>query len=365
MVQLLLTGSRSKFCHLLKLLLVAAFLLVPAWAKISKRPEKLAPPPQLLMDGGRKLSWERSFSAEREVRKKPGIFGKILNFVAGDPEYHYLVRPYSIVSDSHGRVIITDPGAQGIHIFDFEGQKYKFIQRKDARHDPLREPQCVAVDAEDNFYVTDSEAGKIFVFGANGKLRKVMGSLKGGEGLFKRPTGIAVDSAAGRIYVSDTLRNQVFILDMNGAVLKTIGENGSDPGQFNYPTEILLNGENLAVVDAMNFRVEVFDRSGNFKYAVGKLGDDIGTMFRPKGIGFDSEGHLYVVEGLRGTVQVFNREGQLLYYFGGQGAAAGQFLLPSGLFIDHKDRIFVVDSYNRRVQVFQYQGVSKKAGGME
>ena len=106
----------------------------------------------------------------------------------------------------------------------------------------------------------------------------------------------------------------------------------------------------------MNFRVQVFDRSGTFQYAIGKIGDSTGAMFRPKAAGVDSEGDLYVVDALWGVVQVFNRQGQLLYHFGSQGTHAGEFQLPAGLFIDHDDRIFVVDSYNRRVQVFHYFG---------
>ena len=35
----------------------------------------------------------------------------------------------------------------------------------------MRAPQCVAVDAQDNIYVTDSEAGQIFVFEPSGKYR--------------------------------------------------------------------------------------------------------------------------------------------------------------------------------------------------
>ena len=101
-------------------------------------------------------------------------------------------------------------------------------------------PQCVAVDAQDNIYVTDSESGKIFVFNADGKFQRTIGSLKGGEGFFKRPTGIAVDSAAQRIYVTDTLRNKIFVLDMQGNVLQTIGKNGDGKGEFNYPTELRL-----------------------------------------------------------------------------------------------------------------------------
>jgi DNA-binding beta-propeller fold protein YncE len=115
------------------------------------------------------------------------------------------------------------------------------------------------------------------------------------------------------------------------------------------------------VGDAMNFRVQVLDRSGTFRYAIGKAGDGAGWMFRPKGIGFDSEGHLYVVDAQWGMVQVFDREGRLLYYFGQRGTGAGQFQLPTGIDIDRKDRIYVVDSFNRRVQVFRYYALAHAA----
>ncbi len=120
-------------------------------------------------------------------------------------------------------------------------------------------------------------------------------------------------------------------------------------------------GRELMVVDAMNFRVQVFDRSGSFQYAIGKIGDSPGAMFRPKGVGVDSEGDLYIVDGLWGMVQVFNRQGQLLYNFGAPGTHAGEFQLPAGLFIDRDDNVFVVDSFNRRVQVFHYVGLNKPA----
>jgi DNA-binding beta-propeller fold protein YncE len=170
-----------------------------------------------------------------------------------------------------------------------------------------------------------------------------------------------VDSAAQRIYLTDTLRDEVFILDMEGRVLQIIGKAGRAEGEFNLPTELRLDGPRLLVVDAMNFRVQVFDRAGAFQYAIGTIGDSAGAMFRPKAVGIDSEDHLYVVDALWGVVQVFNREGQLLYYFGSKGTHAGEFQLPAGLFIDHDDRVFVVDSFNRRVQRFQYVGLKMPA----
>lgn len=320
--------------------------------------------PDLLLDGGRKLKFERIISNDRDAHTKRGFWTKMLDVVAGAPDLHFLVRPYSVVTDSRGRVIISDPGAQGVHIFDFAQQKYKFLSRPDKSKDAMLAPQCVAVDARDNIYITDSESGKIFVFDAGGKYQHAIGSLKGGEGFFKRPTGIAVDSAEQRIYVTDTLRNQIFMLDMQGNVLRKIGKTGTGDGEFNYPTELRLDGRNLIVVDAMNFRVQVLNLQGEFQYGIGKLGDGAGDMFRPKGVGIDSEGHLYVVEGRRAQVQVFDRQGQLLYYFG-NGSGIGEFQMPAGLFIDGSDQVFVADSYNRRVQVFRYFGVKRANGGMQ
>jgi DNA-binding beta-propeller fold protein YncE len=342
--------------------ILALLLVAPAWSR-SKEKEALAPQvgPELQMDGGRRLTYEGFFSSERELHAKRGFWKKVLDVVVGAPDYRRLLRPYSIAADSRGRVIVTDPGAAGIHIFDFTEKKYKFLYRWDRDKDPMLTPQCVAVDAQDNFYVTDSVSGKIFVFDSSGKFRHVIGSVKGGEGYFKRPTGIAVDSKAQRIYVTDTLRDKVFILDLQGNVLTSFGKRGTGTGEFNLPTEVHLQGDNVAVVDAMNFRVEFFDHAGAYRFSIGTLGDELGQVFRPKGVAFDSEGHLYVVEGLANVVQVFNRESQLLYYFGQRGSGPGEFQLPAGLFIDRDDRIFVVDSFNRRIQIFHYYGLPKRA----
>jgi len=350
------------------LLLITPFLVTSAWAAKKSDPPGVPGPPDLLLEGGRKLTFEGSFGSEKEVLGKQNFWTRVLNVVAGEPEYRMVVRPYSIAVDSHGRAIVTDPGAAGVHIFDFARHKYKFIERRENERrekekDAMLAPQCVALDAQDNIYVTDSESGKIFVFDPSGKYRRVIGSLKGGEGYFKRPTGIAVDSAAQRIYVTDTLRDQIYVLDMQGQVLQTIGKHGNGSGEFYYPTELHLDNNNLLVVDAMNFRVQWFGRDGNAQGSMGQIGDSPGQMFRPKGVAVDSEDHLYIVDGLSGMVQVFDREGRLLYFFGKRGVRLGEFQLPAGLFIDHDDRVFVVDSFNRRVQVFHYHGLAKPAPG--
>lgn len=344
-------------------LAVCAVSLVGTLSALGKsKSTQVATPPDLLLEGNRKLTFVQSFSSERETRGKAGFWTKLLDAVAGEPDYHRMIRPYGVAVDSRGRIIVTDPGAEGVHIFDFAAHKYKFLDRHEKSKNPMRSPQAVAVDAQDNIYVTDSEAGDIFVFDSHGNFRRTIGSLRGGEGYFKRPTGIAIDSEARKIYVTDTLRDQIFVLDMEGTVLGTIGKHGGGPGELYFPTELYLSKSGLTVVDAMNFRVQFFSSGGTAQGSIGYLSDSLGGLFRPKGVSIDSEGHIYVVDGLWGVVQVFDRQGQLLYYFGKRGAGLGEFQLPSGLFIDKNDRIYIADSYNGRVQVFQYYGITRAEG---
>ncbi|MGA2131504.1 MAG: 6-bladed beta-propeller [Bryobacteraceae bacterium] len=360
MVQFLLSSTR-KTGHGRAAMGLALLLLAPG--PVSARPHARAPvpadAPQLEMDGGRRLVFEGNFSSERDLRGKRGFWTKLKDAFAGEPEYRSLVRPYGVAADSRGRIIVTDPGSYGVHIFDFAQRKYKFLSHA-AGENALRAPQCVAVDRQDRIYVTDSDAGKIFVFLGDGKLQRVIGELKGGEGIFKRPTGIAVDSEAQRIYVSDSWRNKIFVLDMQGSVVETIGKSGRGPGEFNMPTELRLDGPDLVVVDSMNFRVQVLDRSGAFRY---ELKSDGGAdIFRPKGVAVDSEGHVYLADAFHNIVQVFDREDRLLYYFG-KDAGIGDFQLPAGLFIDSSNRILLVDSYHRRVQMFHYFGPALAPSG--
>jgi DNA-binding beta-propeller fold protein YncE len=361
--RLILAHALRSFCPLL---LTGALLLslAPAFALERSKIPADKPWPELLLEAGRKLTYQQSIQSERDVSGKQGLWSKLAGIVAGPPEFREMVRPYGIAVDSHGRVIVTDPAISAVHIFDVAKRKYKLIDRWDKSKDPMIAPQCVAVDEKDNIYITDSEAGKVFVFDPQGKTRKVFGSLKRGEGFFKRPTGIAIDRGTHRVYVTDTLADRVYILDADGRVLRSFGQHGEERGEFNFPIEVQVKDGVVAVVDAMNFRVQLFDRDGNFEAQIGTSGDPAGGIYRPRGVGIDSEDHIYIVDSELGMVQIFDRRGRLLYRFG-NGTNFGQFLLPAGLFIDQNDRVYLVDSYNRRVQVFQYHALQQTTIGVQ
>jgi len=107
-------------------------------------------------------------------------------------------------------------------------------------------------------------------------------------------------------------------------------------------------------VDSGNFRVQIFDREGNFMRMFGSVGILPGQFARPKGISLDPDGHIYVVDGAFGNFQIFTREGRILLAVGTVGVEPGQFVLPIGIAFDVDGKLYVVDQLNRRIQVFQY-----------
>jgi DNA-binding beta-propeller fold protein YncE len=334
------------------LLIVAA--VAAASRRDGQRPVQSSAPREVVaLEGGRRVDFLRAFSSESDLAPHRSFWKRALDVIVGPPEYHRLVRPYGITTDSRGRILITDPGDLAVHVFDFEKKKY--LRMEEGKGGVrFRSPIGIAVDAQDNIYVTDSVLGKIFVFDAQGKFRRYIGAISKDEGYFKRATGIAIDKQRGEIYVTDTLRDKIFVMDLEGHPLREFGARGSGPGEFNFPTEVVLHGEEVLVVDAMNFRVQILDRQGRYQGQVGKLGNNVGGVFRPKGLGVDSENNIHLVDGMFETVQVFDRLGALLYYFGHVGGAPAEFQLPSGLWIDSEDRIYIADSYNQRVQIFQF-----------
>jgi len=340
--------------------LVLAPVVMTAGNRAESNNESARPFTLLQLEGGRRLEFVRAFSSEKEVNPKRSFWNKLVDFVAGEPEWHQLVRPYGIATDSRGRIIVSDPGALGVHVFGFEKKEYRFLGG--SKQQALQSPIGVAVDAQDNIYIADSLLGKIFVFSSSGKFLRYIGDIRG-EGFFKRPTGLAIDKAAARLYVTDTLRHKIYVTTLEGTVLGSFGGRGDAAGQFNFPTEIVVKGEELLVVDAMNFRVQILDHQGNFRGKFGTAGDAVGSIFRPKGLSLDSNGNIFVVDAALEAVQVFDRQGRLLFAFGRSGTAPGQFELPSGLSIDGQNRIFVADSYNHRVQEFKFVVAARASEG--
>ncbi len=91
-----------------------------------------------------------------------------------------------------------------------------------------------------------------------------IGNQKDANYLFYKITDIQV-SKNGDIYISDSGNYRVQCFDKNGNYLLTIGRKGQGPGEFNHPFELQIEGEtgNIYVNDDLR-KIKIFDKEGNY-----------------------------------------------------------------------------------------------------
>jgi DNA-binding beta-propeller fold protein YncE len=296
----------------------------------------------------KRIAFVKTVSKPEDLNIRPGFLKRVVNYIVGRGAAS-MVSPYGIATDAQGRLYVVDTFLKRIHVFDAAGNQYFFFP---ADRTMLASPVGIAIDKDGVIYITDSKKGAVFIFKDNGKT--FLSTI--GGGIFKRPTGIAVNPKTSELLVIDTLQSRVFRFDLSNRSPKgSFGTDGATNGLFHYPTNIFvtLTGD-IIVSDALNFRVQVFSPEGRFRFTFGRMGDVPGTFSRPKGVAADSDGNIYVVDALFDNIQVFDKKGRLLMAFGKHGTGYGEFWLPTGIYIDNNDLIYVSDSSNRRVQIFKY-----------
>ncbi|CAG1065680.1 Serine/threonine-protein kinase PknD [uncultured bacterium] len=343
-------GSPSRLGTAAASLCLAFGLLSCSSAPVKDSPALLTPQTPLIWPSPpepAKISYISAITRPADIGANQGFFKKLSEFILG-ADNDDIVKPYGVAVDGLGRLIVADTALRRVHVYDIKKKDYFFMD-KPGKEEFLT-PIAAAIDSENRVFVTDSGAGKVFVFSSKGKYVK---SFKAGS----RPTGIAINRAAGLVYVSDTASHTVNIYTLDGKLTGSFGKLGVLEGEFNYPVDLTVDRDGmLYVVDSMNFRVQIFDKDGRFNSSFGRHGDGTGDFGRPKGIAVDRDGNIYVADALFDAVQIFDRQGNFLLNFGSIGKTAGRFWLPSGLFVDDGNKIYVGDSYNSRVQVFEYLG---------
>ena len=118
-----------------------------------------------------------------------------------------------------------------------------------------------------------------------------------GAGQFNAPRGAAV-SSTGKVWVADDSNNRIEELSESGEYITTVGSSGTGNGQFKEPNAITIETStgNLWVSDAGNDRLQQFTYSGTYISSVGIKGTSNGQFEEPWGAAITSTGHMYVAD---------------------------------------------------------------------
>jgi sugar lactone lactonase YvrE len=225
----------------------------------------------------------------------------LVDRLSGGLSQHF---PYRMAVDSRGRVLVTDPGLAVVHVFDLrQGKRW---QIRGQVHHALRMPAFIALDAEDNIYVTDLIRRAVVVFQPNGKyLRTIGGSA------FGLPAGLCVDKQNRKLYVADWDRGKILQFDLEGKLQLEFASWGRGPGQLEGPRDLVLHGDTLVVLDGDNARFALFDLQGNYRSM-----RPFGPYGTPIAFAFDKADHLYYIDADSGGLIAMDGQGRILAGFG-------------------------------------------------
>ena len=257
------------------------------------------------------------------------VFAKIHPTQLGEPVrvVEGVVDPWEIALNSKQQLVVAEWDGK-VSVFNKEGKKVRTIT-----HEKVLHPAGVAVDEDDNIYVTDSGNSSLFKFSKEGKLMKTVGRKGTRQGEFNNPSFIKVIN--DKLYVCDSGNHRVQILSTELMHVNRFGSYGDREGRFTKPTDIAQDGVgNLYVSDTNNDRVQVFDCKGRFLSTFSRKGTAAKRLDCPYGVCVGCDQLVYVCDKNNNCVSVFQTSGEFVTSFGDLSS-------PGGIVVDDDGFVYV------------------------
>jgi tripartite motif-containing protein 2/3 len=178
------------------------------------------------------------------------------------------------------------------------------------------------------------------------------------EGQFTEPSGVAVN-AQNDIIVADTNNHRIQIFDKEGRFKFQFGECGKRDGQLLYPNRVAVvrtSGDIIVTERSPTHQIQIYNQYGQF---VRKFGANI--LQHPRGVTVDNKGRVVVVECKVMRVIIFDQSGNVLQKFG----CSKHLEFPNGVVVNDKQEIFISDNRAHCVKVFNYEGMYLRQIGGE
>jgi len=198
---------------------------------------------------------------------------------------------------------------------------------------------------------------------------KIIGfGLSSGE--FLAPKGVAIDED-GNIYLLDSGNYRVQVFDNNGNFKFMFGGKGNEPFQFMQPAGIAVKNGKVYITDGYadipaSNKVVVYDTNGKFLFTFGERGGEDGNLTTPTGIAVDEQKYIYVCDIGNKRIEKFTETGRFIKTLGGNivDSPMGINLKNGKIYVtDWKDnKVFVLSSQGTKIKEFSYEGLDIPTG---
>jgi len=331
---------------------------------------------KVIVDGHELAGPEFEYELTVEVST---LAGSIEGDLDGTAEAAMFNLPASATLDSQGNFYLTDLGNHKIKTISPSGEVTTLAGSTPftdgpANNGSFNNPVGIAIDEIGNVFVADRLNHSIRRITRAGEVSTLAGGEQGfADGIgpaaqFDRPSGLAIDQD-NNLYVTDSGNNKIRKIDPRGHVSTLAGSTkGSADGpssiaKFNFPVGIVVDqGLNLYVADQDNHSIRRISADGAVTTLAGGIqGFQDGSLAaakfnQPTGLAFDSLGNLYVADLSNNRIRKISPQGIISTLAGGvdgfqDGSGSDSlFKRPFGLVVDAQNNVYVMDAENHRIR---------------
>ena len=262
-------------------------------------------------------------------------------------------RPKNLAILPNGNLVVADSGNHRIRIIDQAGAVINEFGSFGAQPGQFNEPWGLVTAQDGTIYVADTWNHRIQHLDQEGNVLHVWGTHIDtggeliGEGQFWGPRDLAIDQE-DNIYVTDTGNKRIQKFDSEGNFIAQFGGVGAEPGQFSEPVGIAVapNGT-IYVADTWNRRIQSFapDFTPLAQMPV-RAWDNQNILNKPYIAATNDRIWITDPEGFR--LIELNTQGEPQRVWGTFGDSPTQVNVPLGLRFDG-ERLWVADSENNRI----------------
>jgi DNA-binding beta-propeller fold protein YncE len=221
-----------------------------------------------------------------------------------------------------------------------------FGDRSEEREDSLDEPYDVTTGGFSDFYVADQNNDRICIFDSYQSYRGTLyPPANDRRKRLDRPKGLKLDTE-NNVWVVDGRADRVYKITTTGDKLFELGGFGYSSQQLRDPTQIDISesGE-IYIADRGKGRIAVFDRLGSFQR---EMKDHLKS---PTGVAIDPDGLILVCDDTTNELGIYTPAGVRLNYID-RFNDGSVFRRPSDISVS-EDCIFLLDSGNHRIVSFE------------
>ena len=187
-----------------------------------------------------------------------------------------------VAVDASGNVWVVDAGNDRVEQFSNTGVYLNQFGTPGKGNGQFQSPSAMAIDALGNIWVADGT--RVEEFNSSGAYESQF-SIVGGGRFANGVGGMAID-ANGNFFLTDTGNKNVSVFNSGGTYLRSFGTYGTNNGQFQNGISGIATDAygNAWVSDSGNERVQEFFNLGAFESAVGSGGHGNGQFQNPGAI---------------------------------------------------------------------------------